>query len=195
MHSSTHAEHVRATKLLRAHGYRVGGEVSHRDPDAAEDKRMVEKAVHQHEKHEHGGNLTKLKLKTGGAVHGEHSAARPDKRARGGPAGGKKGTTVNVVVAHPPGAGAGMPPRPMMPPAAAAVPAGPPMPGAPGMVPAPRPMPPPMPVGGAPMGGALPGVRPPGVMKRGGAVKGGRMKYGAGSGMGRYEKEGVRVPK
>ena len=196
------SDHMKAVRMLRRHGYATGGEVS----DEAEDKRLVRKAVRQHETAEHAGRHVALKLKRGGAVHGEHPRVRADKRARqtfaegtdiamhkdagpkglshpaergharGGRAGGgRKGTTVNVMVAHPPSAPGGMLPiagRPTaMPPPAAVSP--------------PRPVPAPMPAGGAPIGGAggMPMARPVGAMRRGGGIT-----AGAKSGLGRLQK-------
>lgn len=79
--------------------------------------------------------------------------------ARGGATKGKH-TTVNVVVASPPGGSSGpaMPPHPMLPPAGA-MPPHPPMapPGAP-------------PMGAPPPGGPPPGMMPPGPRARGGAT-------------------------
>jgi hypothetical protein len=143
-------------------------------------KKAVEEGVHQHEKHDHPGKkITQLKLKDGGAAHGEKSHERLDKHARGGKT---KGSHVHVNVVVPQGGNKPMIP-PSMPPAMAP------------SMPPPRPPMPPMAGGAPPMGGAPGGMpmRPPG-MKKGGAVdkcaKGGvpHMDAGSLSGEGRLEK-------
>ena len=137
--------------------------------DVKEDKAMIKSAIAQHEKNDHPGTKpTRLHLASGGAVEGEASKPRMDKRARGGSMKKKAGTHVNVIVApsHPQpvpvpmGGGAGGPP-----------PMGPP-PGAAGMMPPP----------GA---GGPPGMGGPKPFARGGTVK---MDAGAGGGLGRMEK-------
>lgn len=150
----------RAQEILKSAGYKDGGDVK-------QDKKLVEKAVHQHEAHDHKGEKkTKLKLKEGGHVKGEKTASRLDKMARGGKAKHHKGdakTKVNVIVA--PSAGAA--PMPM-----------------------PHPAPRPMPMASAPM----PAPMPSAPMNKGGKTKafknGGEvpMEYGAGGGKGRLEK-------
>lgn len=129
----------------------------------------IEKAIHQHEAHDHKGEpKTKLKLaRGGGIVHGHHPIHRLDKRARGGRT-VKGPEEVNVIVhtgSSPAekqmamqqgmkmGAAMAAPKPPMMPPPGAG--------GPPGM--------PPGPMMGAPPPGAMP-PRPPGL-KTGGAVK------------------------
>lgn len=139
--------------------------------DVKEDKAMIKSAIMQHEKNDHPGTKpTRLHLASGGAVEGEASKPRMDKRARGGSMKKKAGTHVNVIVApsHPQpvpvpmGGGGGGPMPPMGPP-----------PGAAGMMPPPG-------AGGPPgMGG---GPKP---FARGGMVK---MDAGAGGGLGRMEK-------
>lgn len=65
-------------------GWASGGRLNNED-DTAKDKRMIRKAVGQHEGHDHAGKpRTDLKLKAGGEVAGAKPAARADKRARGG---------------------------------------------------------------------------------------------------------------
>lgn len=66
----------RGARMLREGGYVHS--------DVAADKKLIEKAIHEHENHEHGGVHTKLKLKTGGKVKGGAPKHRPDYRARGG---------------------------------------------------------------------------------------------------------------
>lgn len=79
--------HARAEHEAHAHahlhrsGYARGGRMS----DERQDKAMVEKGVHQHERHDHKGEKeTDLKLKGGGKVKGHHPKERMDRRARGG---------------------------------------------------------------------------------------------------------------
>ena len=149
--------------------------------DAEEDARMVEKGVHEHENHLHGGKHTKLKLKHGGEVEGHKAHHHMAHRARGGKAAGKH-TKVNVIIAPQGGGGAGARPVPVPVPSRPPMAAGP-APGAPGAG-GPPPMPPPgmtRPGMGMPMAGG-----PPGMMRaRGGKVD---MEAGAGSGPGRLEK-------
>jgi hypothetical protein len=59
-------------------GKAAGGEI------AKVAKRIVTKAVHEHDKQEHPGKHTRLRLKAGGEVHGKKAEHRPDRRARGG---------------------------------------------------------------------------------------------------------------
>lgn len=155
--------------------------------DEAQDRKMIESAVRQHEAHDHPGkSKTKLHLASGGSVDGDEAPSRPDRpsrRASGGSMGGgskghsTKGTHVNVIVAprgaDPASAPAAAPPMPAMPP---------------------RAMPPGMPPGGMPGGGMPPGM--PGAagpmsggggkpFKRGGKVE---MEGSAAGGLGRLEK-------
>lgn len=188
--------HARSHHVEKAHGliHRTGNHaVKHRarggalHEDAAEDAHMIERGVHEHESAMHKGEpKTKLKLKHGGHVDGEHARHHLAKRARGGATGGgKKGhaTKVNVIVAPQGGGGA----RPVPVPVPAARP--------PGVGGAPPPMPPPgmgapSPMGGAPMGagpmGPRPGMPGPMMRARGGHVP--HMEAGAMSGPGRIEK-------
>lgn len=115
--------------------------------DRVEDKKMITRAIGEHEAHDHkGSGKTKLRLATGGRADDDIASSNLG-RARGGRSprrGGHKGTNVNVIVAPHPGGGAM--PMPMGPP-----PGGPP----PMMPPHPAVMPPP---GGAPMGAPPPGL-------------------------------------
>ena len=156
--------------------------------DAAEDKKMIEKAMREHEAHDHPGTApTKLKLKSGGTAEGEKAKKRldrPGKRdafAHGGAAkkhGKGKGTNVNVIVA--PGAGGD---RPVPVPVPVGGPPGGPVPGM--AAPRPMPAPGPGPVGMPPGAGGPPPGLPPGLARKdGGSV----MKAGARSVLGRLEK-------
>lgn len=170
--------------------------------------KKVEEGVHEHEDHMHPGKKkTKLKLRRGGHVKGEHPKDRLDRRARGGSLGGGKKKGNVAVIVHAGGdenrakqegiqqglqlgrlAGARQamamrggqappPARPPMPPGQPGL-GGPPG-GAPGMPPA----------------QALGGPRPmpngpmPGALASGGKVDGVREVAGGRSGEERYEKE------
>lgn len=139
-------------------GGRSGGESK---ADTAEDKRMIKRALGEHDRQLHPGKHTRLTLRNGGAEEGMASVRRLDRsgRADGGRSGRKKssgkGSHVNVIVA--PGQSQ---PRPVPVPVPAAG-AGPGLGGAP-VVP-PRPMMPP-PAAGAP-GLGPPGMVPPGVVR------------------------------
>lgn len=147
--------------------------------------REVEKAINEHDAQLHGGRKTKLKLKAGGEVEGEHGRKRLDRpsrhrehRADGGGVKGKgeKGTHVNVIIAPPTG---GMrPPTPM------GMGALPQRPVVPAVAPSRPPMaPPPGAMGAGPMGQRAAGGRA-------GRARGGKVKEegGAGGGLGRLEK-------
>ena len=73
------AEREEAHKLHRM----AGGGVH---PDAKQDKilddKEIKKAFSEHDKQLHGGKKTKLKLKDGGRVEGEHGRKRADKPSR-----------------------------------------------------------------------------------------------------------------
>ena len=102
-----HEKTKSAEERLHGSGYRRGGEVS----DLAQDRKMVKKAVHEHEEHDHPGEKeTKLKIKRGGRVAGAAPKHRADRRARGGGMehkGKKSGhTKINIVVGNP-GGGSG----------------------------------------------------------------------------------------
>lgn len=161
---------------------RAGGAMK---SDEAQDKKMIAKAVHEHEAHDHPGKpKTKLRLKRGGNVKGKMPAERLDKRARGGRLKGKPSVTVVVntggtemakqmgmqegaqlgaKAAAAKMAMAGGPKPPMMPPGGPQA----------NVVPPPPMGPRPMPNGPVPQG-----------LKRGGAV----ISAGSASGLGRLQK-------
>lgn len=162
-----YAEHraddrARADRLVGRTGYADGGAV-----DRRQDAAMVSRGVHEHEAALHRG-APKTKLHLDGAAPKQSLA----KRARGGKL-GRKGTTVQVIVAPQ----AGKEPVPVP------VPMGKPL----GMG---APPPPPaamMPPGGMPPPGAMPPGGPPMMPRaRGGKVP--DMTAGAMSGPGRIEK-------
>jgi hypothetical protein len=158
--------------------------------DEAQDKRMVERAISQHESHDHAGEpKTKLKLKTGGRAEGGPAKMRLDRpgRKKGGRTKGGGHTKVNVIIAPQgggaPGAGAG--PAMMPPPHPPVVlPPGPPPGGPPVM--------PPRPPMGPPVGAGAPMGMPHKAGGRVGRKDGGKVESiiddGAGSGEGRLEK-------
>lgn len=74
----------RGKRMLHESGYAKGGEISENAEDTAIAKRVVRKAIRQHESAEHGGEHKALRLKRGGTVEGEAAESRPDRRARGG---------------------------------------------------------------------------------------------------------------
>lgn len=191
-------EQSKAEAHVKRAGYASGGKV--RESDEAQDRALVTKGVHAHERHDHPGTkLTDLKLRSGGHVKGERPKHRPDKMARGG----KVRPAVNIIISNGGGeaerqmafkqgaqvgtAVGGAQAARMMPPPA--------MPPRPPMVP-----PPGMPAGGAPsipppgaaMGapGVPPGMPPRPPMKRGGAVND---IGGAGGAEGRLEKSGMEA--
>lgn len=146
--------------------------------DEAEDRAMVKRAVHRHERHDHPGKpLTPLRK--GGNVHGKRAGHRLDKHARGGRT-KKHGTQVNIIVksgdkekeqmAAQQGMAMG---------AKAAMAAGPKPPMGP------PPGPPGMPPPGAGPGGPPPGMPPRPPMRRGGKIT---LKTGSGGGMARLQK-------
>ena len=171
-------------KVLKSAGYARGG-------DAEQDKKMIKKAIDEHDAQLHGGKKTHLKLKHGGMIEGKKTEKRADKYARGGSVARGKHTTTHVNVnlaaseadkkeAFQKGAMTGA--------TMAAQKMGGPRPGAGAPMQARAPMPPPAP-GGVPAGGGV----PPTMQKRGGRTyaQGGKvpkMEFGAGGGKGRLEK-------
>lgn len=77
MRDMAEGERARARKMLCSGGYKGGGEIK-------EMKTIARRAIHEHEVEKHEGKPTHLKLKSGGAVHGNKSEGRPDRKARGG---------------------------------------------------------------------------------------------------------------
>ena len=166
----------KAHSMMRGAGYSVkrasgGSSEAH---DVAQDKKLVKKAVAEHEEHDHKGEAkTKLKLKSGGIAAGEKSEHRPDKKSRMAKGGKAHHTKINILVA--PGKSDGSAP------AVPSAPMAPPI-GAPQMAPRPPVVP-----------GTAPAMMRPGMMpqsiKTGGKVmKAGHYDAGAGSGVGREEK-------
>lgn len=166
--------------------------------DVAQDKKLIERAIHEHEKHDHPGSpLTKLKLSTGGHVKGEASRHRldhkgshrkgmatggaamekkPHSKKEGKGAKGKSGNHVNIIVAP----GAGGPHGAPMPMAA---------PRPPVVAPPPRPpmAPPTAGMGPRPPMGPMVGAGVPGMRAAGGRITNLEKGGGAG-GEGRLEK-------
>lgn len=175
-----------AKETLSKHGYGKMKEVADKE---------VRKGIGEHEKSEHGGKKTKLKLKDGGEAKGKAPKSRLDRknRATGGRNKGHKDAKVKINILN---AGGGKQPMPMSPPSAM------------GAAPhAPMPMPPPQapaapPMGGAgapPMGSGMPARPMPGMApQQGRPFKGGgpvrskgehpHLEGGAGGGLGRLEK-------
>jgi hypothetical protein len=90
----------RAHSMLAKHRY-SGGECG--KASGGQVAKTARRAVREHENAQHGGKHEPLKLKSGGAVDGEPSESRPDRRARGGEhkSGGKgKIGAVNIMVGH-----------------------------------------------------------------------------------------------
>lgn len=161
----SHAELRKTAKSQHAAKLRSYGGHS----DEAADRKMIAKAISQHESNDHAGkSKTKLHLASGGSVDGEMAAPRADRPqgkatggavqlAKGGSPGGKsghgtKGTHVNIMIAPQSGSKGAGPGGPTMPPPGAG-------PGGPPMIPPHPPMP--MPPPGAGPGG--PPMMPPGA--------------------------------
>jgi hypothetical protein len=145
-----------ARRLLTQAGYAVGGHLHHHiseREDEESDKRLIERAIEEHEAHDHPGRpKTRLHLADGGSAMGDAPMSRPDRSSRGSKK-GKAHTNINIVMAP---QGDQKPPMPMPPP------------GGPPPMPPPRP---PMPPPGAPPPGGMPpglaggpGGMPPGGM-------------------------------
>jgi hypothetical protein len=197
----TPERHSRAHAFINKTGHTFKTLGRHaRHADAAEDAKMISRAVHEHERHDHPGEkLTKLKLADGGVAEGDAAKPRPDRGSRGH---GKGKTSINIVVmpedkGGPQGGQAQPVPVPVPHPVPTPPPAPPPHPGMPPGVPM---MPPGMMPGvGAPAAmPPRPPVPPPGPMPR---KHGGRahpvsehgtgmphLTGGSGSGVGRKEK-------
>lgn len=142
----THSHHAHRSHKAGKHrvhhilGHKGGGRVKH--DDAAEDRVMINAAIHKHE----------------AKMHGHKSAKRMDKFARGGAAKkGKHHTQVNVIVAPHRGS-----PSPGGAPAGAGAVPPPPLPGGP--------MPPPGVGPGGPPPGMPPMNRGGRAYKRGGGI-------------------------
>lgn len=149
--------------------------------DIASDKKMIAKAVHKHERHDHKGEpLTPLRK--GGGVHGRSHGGRLDKHARGGRT-KKHGTQVNIILKtgdkekEAMAAKQGMAMGAQM--GAKAAMGGP----KPPMGPPPGAGGPPMPPPGA--GAPPPGMPPRPPMRRGGKIT---LRTGSGGGMARLQK-------
>ena len=151
---------TRGARMLKESGYHDGPGYA-KGGDVKQVKKLIRKGFKEHENAEHGGKHEVLKLKRGGAVKGEASEDRPDRRARGGKVGAvainiHSGDPAKEKMAQQQGmqqgmqvgaklgaramaqkmAGAGGPPHPPMAPPAGPMGAAPPMmgggPGAPG---------------------------------------------------------------
>ncbi|MDE2467168.1 MAG: hypothetical protein KGL35_00050 [Bradyrhizobium sp.] len=161
------AAQQQAGRLYRVAGRKTGGAVTRNE---------VKAMIHKHEAHDHKGE-PRTKLASGGRAEGGKSAKRGDKKPRGN-------THINIMLGHPGAGTAPTPPvvaRPVPVPVAARGPAPP------------------------PTGPAAPPMRPPmagpmGPMKKGGRAKhkdGGTVKLesGAGGGLGRLAKAGIKAKK
>ena len=165
-HRAHKVEKSRVHQITR--GYKTGGAVH---DDWEEDKDLIKKEV----------KASALKKARGGPIEGKSAKHRLDRRAGGGRVKGKGGkTNVNVIVAHPGGAGAGAPP-PMMPPPAAPMPLPPPRP----------PMPPP---GAMPPPGGPPGAMPLGGPMRAGGGRVGKLGRSRGSELEKTLKTAKAIP-
>ena len=175
----------KAREMLSKSGYSTGGHFA--------TKKMIGEAIREHEDHDHPGKKkTDVKFASGGSVDGYAPGGRADRAPRG-----KKGTSVNIMIAPqgghsggapgPMGGGAGLPPEAVAALASrlkGAAPPGGPMPG-PAMGPPPGGPPGGLPAGAVPPRPMVPPVRGPGMPPM--AKKGGRIKeeFGGSSGEGR----------
>lgn len=187
----------KARDMLSRAGFAIGGHLGrHLDEreDEEKDKRMIEKAVREHEDHEHGGEHTRLHLADGGSAMGDAPMSRPDRSSRGKGGKSKPHTNINIVMS-PNGGGEQQPPQRVPVPVPVQRPAGPPpmpppqgagpMPPRPPMGPPPGGIPPPGLAGGMPPGGMPPGGMP--MRKDGGRAPMAHLRAGKGSGVGRRE--------
>ena len=85
--SGGESQERKAQEHVKRAGYAEGGEVH---SDEAQDKKLIKKAFRQHEKAEHGGKHSELKLKKGGLA--EATGTRPTGGRIARKSGGKVGS-------------------------------------------------------------------------------------------------------